>query len=85
MQTAQSDYYTRVAAAEAGVTEFMAAVAADNEHRDAYRYYKYLDALQKALKGSRLYILGDDIDTGSLYLGGSYVVVGGQGASGAKS
>lgn len=85
VQTAQADYHTRVAAAEAGVTEFMAAVAADTEYRDAYRYYKYLDALQKALKGSRLYILGDDIDVGSLYLGGSYVVVGGQSASGAKS
>ena len=75
VQNAQADYYTRVAKARAEVTEFMAAVAADSSYRDAYRYYKYLNALQTSLKGSRLYILGEDIDAGSLYLGGGYVVV----------
>ncbi len=77
VKAAEADYHTRVAAAQAEVTEFMAAVAADNSHRDAYRYYKYLNAMQKALGGSRLYLLGDDIDADSLYLGGSYVIVGG--------
>lgn len=81
VKTAEADYHTRMAAARAEVTEFMAAVAADNSHRDAYRYYKYLNALQRALGNTRLYLLGEDIDAGSLYLGGSYVVVGGGNAS----
>ncbi len=76
VQTAEADYHTRVAAAHAEVTEFMAAVSADTSHRDAYRYYKYLNALQTSLRGSRLYLLGPDIDADSLYLGGSYVIVG---------
>ena len=84
VKAAEADYHTRVAAAQAEVTEFMAAVAADNSYSDAYRYYKYLNAMQKALGGSRLYLLGPDIDASSLYLGGSYVIVGsGTGASAA--
>ncbi len=81
VKTAEADYHTRMAAARAEVTEFMAAVAADNSYSDAYRYYKYLNALQRALGNTRLYLLGEDIDAGSLYLGGSYVVVGGGNAS----
>lgn len=73
---AEADYHDRVAAAQAEVTEFMAAVAADNSYRNAYRYYRYLSALQTSLKGSRLYILGEDVDAGSLYLGGGYVLIG---------
>ncbi len=77
VQTAQADYYTRVAAARAEVTEFMAAVSADTSYRDAYRYYKYLNALQTSLRGTRLYLLGPDIDADSLYLGSNFVIVGG--------
>ena len=77
VKVAEADYHTRVAAARAEVTEFMAAVAADNSYSDAYRYYKYLNAMQRALGGARLYLLGPDVDAASLYLGGSYVVVGG--------
>ncbi len=76
VKSAEADYHDRVAAAEAEVTEFMAAVAADGSHRDAYRYYRYLNALQTTLKGSRLYILGEHVDAGSIYLGGGYVMVG---------
>lgn len=82
VKAAEADYHARVAAAHAEVTEFMAAVAADNSYSDAYRYYKYLNAMQRALGGSRLYLLGPDIDASSLYLGGSYVIVGGAGTAG---
>ena len=77
VKTAEADYFSRGAAACAEVTEFMAAVSADGSYRDAYRYYKYLNALQGSLAGARLYLLGPDIDAASLYLGGSYVVVNG--------
>lgn len=77
VKAAEAGYYGQVAAAEAEVTEFMAAVAADNSYRDAYRYYKYLGALQQSLGGSRLYLLGPDVDAASLYLGSSYVIVNG--------
>lgn len=81
VQYAWELYYNDVAAANAEVTEFMAAVAADSSYSNAYRYYKYLNALQDALKDSKLYLLGSDIDTESLFFGGSYIIVNGSGNS----
>ncbi|MBQ4563519.1 MAG: hypothetical protein IJA58_03435 [Lachnospiraceae bacterium] len=77
VQYAWELHYSNVADAKAEVTEFMAAVAADNSYSNAYRYYKYLNALKESLKDSKLYLLGSDIDAESLFFGGNYIIVNG--------
>lgn len=66
---AQSAYYSKVAAANADVAEFMAAVAADNAYSDAYRYYKYLNAVCTAYNSARIVIVGDGVNMKNLYFG----------------
>ncbi len=63
-----------VAAAKASVAEFLAAVEANNAYSDAYKYYKYIEALTNAFKNQRLYILGEGIDEKYIYFGGDVVI-----------
>lgn len=74
VNTANADSYTKIAAAEADVAEFMAGVAADGQYSDAYRYYKYLSAVGSAYGRARLVIVGKDIDSSSIYFGGLAVI-----------
>ena len=66
---ATSEQYTQVAQAQSDVAEFMASVAADQSYTDAYRYYKYMNALKNAYGNVRLIIVGDGVDSANLYLG----------------
>lgn len=61
--------YQAVAAAQSAVAEFMAGVAADEAFPEAYRYYKYINAMTTAYSGAKLVIVGEGVDTGNLYLG----------------
>lgn len=56
--------------AEAALAEFMASVEADaGENSDAYRYYKYLQALTDAYAGAKLVIVGDGVNEGNIFIG----------------
>lgn len=66
---AMSDKLSRIASAEAEVAEFMASVSADNQYSEAYRYYKYLNALSQAYGNADLIIVGSDVDDSRIYLG----------------
>lgn len=70
LNLARADSYTKTAAAKADVAEFMASVSADKQYPDTYRYYKYLKAIGSAYGSSRLIIVGKDIDSSNIYLGG---------------
>ena len=61
--------YGNIAAAKSSVAEFMAGVDAYAHYGDNYRYYKYLDALEKAYSGSTLVLVGEGVDSSHLYLG----------------
>ena len=69
VSVATSEQYTQVAQARADVAEFMASVSADQNYSDAYRYYKYMNALKNAYGNVRLIIVGDGVDSSNLYLG----------------
>lgn len=69
VNAAKADSYTKTAAAEADVAEFMASVAADKQYSDSYRYYKYLKAIGSAYGNARLVIVGRDIDSSNIYFG----------------
>ena len=73
VNAAKADSYTKIAAAQAGVAEFMAGVAADKQYSDAYRYYKYLNAVRRAYGGAKLIILGEGVDP-SIYFGNISVI-----------
>ena len=75
---AKSENYTNVAAATANVSEFMASVEANKENKDAYQYYKYLDALTQSYGKSNLILVGDGVDSSKIYFGniGSGVLAG---------
>lgn len=66
---AEANYHKQVGNAQAAVTEFMAAVGADNAYRQEYRFQKYLNALTKAYGGTTLIIAGEGVDTKNIYLG----------------
>ena len=66
---ATSAQYTQVAQARADVSEFMASVAADEAHTDAYRYYKYLNAIGQSYGKARLVIVGEGVNSSNLYFG----------------
>ena len=66
---ATSEQYMQVAQARADVAEFMASVAADNSYPDAYRYYKYLNAIGQSYGRARLILVGGGINSANLYLG----------------
>ena len=69
VSNATSEQYTQVAQAQSDVAEFMASVAADQSYTDAYRYYKYMNALKNAYGNVRLIIVSDGVDSANLYLG----------------
>lgn len=66
---ATAEQLAKIAEAEAEVAEFMASVAADNEYSDAYRYYKYLNAVSNAYGNANLIIISSDIDQSRLIFG----------------
>ena len=66
---ATAEQLAKIAEAEAEVAEFMASVAADKEYSNAYRYYKYLNAITNAYGNSNLIIIGSDIDQSRLIFG----------------
>ena len=68
VSNALSDKYTQIGQAQAAVTEFMAAAAADSAYRDEYRFYKYLDAITQTYQNTTLIIAGDGIDTSRLVI-----------------
>ena len=41
----------------------MASVAADTEYREAYRYYKYLNAVIRKYENANIILVGSDIDS----------------------
>ena len=47
----------------------MASVEANNSNKDAYQYYKYLDALTQAYGKTNLILVGDGVDTSKIYFG----------------
>lgn len=69
IEAARAAYFTKVAAANASVAEFMAAVEADNAYSDAYRYQKYLSAVSKAYGQAKIVIVGEDVNMKNLYFG----------------
>ncbi len=66
---ATAEQLRKIAEARAEVAEFMASVAADNDFSDAYRYYKYLNAITKAYENANLIIVSSDIDQSRIYFG----------------
>ncbi len=66
---ATAEQLAKIAEAEAEVAEFMASVAADNTYSDAYRYYKYLNAITNAYGNANLIIISSDIDQSRLIFG----------------
>ena len=66
---AKAEQLSKIASAQAEVAEFMASVAADTEYRDAYRYYKYLNAVKNAYGNANIIIVDEDFDQSRLYFG----------------
>lgn len=58
-----------IADAEASVAEFMASLNAEQAYGEDYKYYKYLDALKRAYSNAKIVIVGEGIDSSSIYLG----------------
>ena len=56
----------------------MASVEANKENKDAYQYYKYLDALSQSYGKSNLILVGDGVDSSKIYFGniGSGILAG---------
>lgn len=66
---AEANYHKLVGEAQASVTEFMAAVSADDAYGREYRFQKYLKALTDAYSGAKLVIAGEGVDTKNIYIG----------------
>ena len=58
-----------IASAKASVADFMAAVAADSQYKDSYRFQKYIQAIVAAYGDARIIIVGEGVDGGNIYLG----------------
>lgn len=69
INAAMSDNYTKVASATSSVSEFMASVAANDANKDAYHYYKYLDAISQTYGKANLILVGDGVDSSKIYFG----------------
>ncbi len=69
ISVATANQLNKIARAQAEVAEFMASVGADNAYSDAYRYYKYLDAVKNAYGNANLIIVGSDVDQDRIYFG----------------
>lgn len=70
VSTATSQKYASIADAQAAVTEFMAAAAADDAYRQEYRFHKYLEALTTTYSNSTMILCGNGIDTSHLVISG---------------
>ena len=66
---ATAEKLAKIAEAEAEVAEFMASVAADKDNSNAYRYYKYLDAVGNAYGNANIILVGSDVDQSRIYFG----------------
>ena len=70
VSTATAEQLNKIAEAEAEVAEFMASVAADTEYRDAYRYYKYMNAIIRAYENANIILVSSDVDQSRIvYIG----------------
>lgn len=67
--TAQVENFQKLAEAKASATQFLASVAAKEEHKDAYTYYKRIKAVREAYGNANLVILGNGVDDSMLYFG----------------
>lgn len=67
--TATAEHYSKVAAAQTEVAEFMAGVEAYNAYPNAYKYHKYLKAITEAYKKAKVVIVGNGVDGSRLYFG----------------
>ncbi len=64
-----------IAEATSKVSVFMANVEAFTDHRDAFRYYKYVETLRTSYQQTKLIIVGEGIDSSNIYFG-KYPTVG---------
>ena len=69
ISTADTFYYRKTAEAKAAVSDFMASVGAYKDYKDAYTYYKYLNAIGSAYQNSNLVIIGEGVDGSRIYWG----------------
>ena len=69
VSVATAEQLNKIAEAQAEVAEFMASVAADEANSDAYRHYKYLNAVKNAYGNANLIIVGSDIDESRIWFG----------------
>lgn len=66
---AEADQMAKIAAAKTEIATFESALNATNTYPEAYKYYKYLDALSSAYKKAKLVIVGNGVDSGRLFFG----------------
>ncbi len=64
-----------IAEAQSKVSVFMANVEAFTEHKDAFRYYKYIETLRTSYQQTKLIIVGEGINSSNIYFG-QYPTVG---------
>ena len=63
IDSAMIAYHQKIAEANAALAEFMAAVEAYSEYPDAYVYQKYMNAMCSTYAGTKLILVGDDVDS----------------------
>lgn len=66
---AKVNQYRDIAAARSEVAAFMASAEADAAYPEAYRYYKYLQAVTSAYSDARIVIVGDGVNSENIYIG----------------
>ena len=66
---AKIQQYRSIANASSEVAVFMASAEADAAYPDAYRYYKYLQAVTTAYKDAKVVIVGDGVNSENIYIG----------------
>ncbi len=69
ISVATAEQLNKIAEAQAEVAVFMASVSADNAYSDAYRYYKYLNAVRDAFGNANVILIDSDIDQSRIYIG----------------
>lgn len=63
IDSAMIDYHKRISEANAALAEFMAAVEAYSEYPNAYVYQKYMNAMCSTYAGTKLILVGDNVDS----------------------
>lgn len=63
IDSAMIEYHQKIAEAQSALSDFMAAVEAYSEYPDAYVYQKYLNAMCSTYAGTKLVLVGDDVDS----------------------